>query len=80
MESENALKELQGALSEAELKKERIVHANGALQDSLAAAEAKEKHATVRNCLSLKANIFLFFSYFILFYFIFHLFSLLFEK
>ena len=49
VEAENALKELQGALSEAELKRERIVHANGALQDSLAAAEAKEKHATVRN-------------------------------
>ena len=52
VEAENALKELQVALAEAELKRERIVHANGALQDSLAAAEAKEKNATV--CYDIK--------------------------
>lgn len=47
IEADNNLRDIQSALAEAELKKERMVHANGALQDTLAAAEAKEKRTAV---------------------------------
>jgi hypothetical protein len=47
LEAESAVRDLQLLLAEAELKKERMIYANEALQDSLAAAEAKEKCAAV---------------------------------
>ena len=46
-EVENTVRDLQLLLAEAELKKERMIYANGALQDSLAASEAKEKRTAV---------------------------------
>ena len=52
-EAESAVRDLQLLLAEAELKKERMIYANGALQDSLAAAEAKEKCTAVSFCESL---------------------------
>ena len=47
LEAESAVRDLHVLLAEAELKKERMIYANEALQDSLAAAEAKEKYADV---------------------------------
>ena len=46
-EAESAVRDLHLLLAEAELKKERMIYANEALQDSLAAAEAKEKCTAV---------------------------------
>jgi hypothetical protein len=48
VESENTIRDLQAVLAEAEVKKDRMFHANSALQDTLATSEMKEKETAVR--------------------------------
>lgn len=48
VEAEGAIRDLRATLAEAEVKKDRMFHANSALQDTLATSESKEKETAVR--------------------------------